>query len=139
MTDEEKNREDFFQKIEQIHDEPNEKKIFLQQVSTIPDDTEERLKSKFKPITCPCCGRHNLAYVSQYHKCIKERIISFILLFFLLLCCYTGFIKDDSISIIGVIILAVLYICCHIKILITESKTHVQCVCKDCGRVWLHE
>lgn len=103
------------------------------------------LKPKIQSIKCPNCGSVELAFVTEYHRAIGTKIISSIL--FLIA---TGTLLSVLISLItktkteadGVFI-AIIFICyimalfCRCIAYITESKTHVQAICRDCGNIWL--
>ena len=91
-----------------------------------------------KPILCPRCRSWNLAFITEYHKCIWARIILLGLLTISavsLVSFFTG--KEDSLGIAFILLVPEAFLA--ILIFITESKTHVQCVCRDCGNVWLHK
>ena len=102
-------------------------------VETSTQETNE----KFTPIMCPHCKSKNLAFVTEYHKSIGGRIVALILLAFTVLLAFLG-IKQDNLAFIAVsamfgfsVLLLVIFI------IIAESKTHIQCICKDCGFDWL--
>lgn len=107
------------------------------------DNPEMKTNPNYMPITCPYCGSREIAFVTEYHKCIGARI------FFILLTAATIFIAymnfQDSLRGItpseGLIalmfILAVFAIFLLIGVFVAESKTHVQAICKNCGTLWL--
>lgn len=89
------------------------------------------------PIVCPHCKSKNLAFITEHHKSIAGRIIALILLAFTVLLAFLG-IKQDNLAFIAVsamfgfsVLLLVIFI------IVAESKTHIQCICKDCGFDWL--
>ena len=88
------------------------------------------------PITCPRCHSRELAFVAEYHKCIKERILSLISLFFLIIFGFQ-FINERYEFVIYLLIAGLVFLVVQIKILFDESKTHVQGICKNCGHLWL--
>ena len=88
-----------------------------------------------EPILCPRCRSNNLAFITEYHKEIKGRIVQLLLfIYFAIAAVYS--IRDDfdDFPVVALILIIVL----HVAINASESKTHVQCICKDCGRTWLH-
>ena len=119
-----------------------------------------REKPVFKPITCPICGRREIAYVSEHHVSFGWRLIEKILKAVLFIC-ILYFISDafdilsyeiqsalssstrknspDAKDSLTFVIFTFIFICvAHANRLSVESKTHVQCICKECGHTWLH-
>ena len=87
-------------------------------------------------IICPICGNEEIAFVSETHKCIGARMFQLVLvLTAIVITLYLGKLKY-----IGGIALAVTIPILIIQgyIYCIESRSHVQCICKDCGYVWLH-
>lgn len=99
-----------------------------------------------EPITCPICGKREIAFVTEYHKSIGCRIIS-IIAGILFLCLFApsfggllnGTESDLSITLEEPIasIFAIIFVVTKIAQYFIEAKTHVQAICKDCGHLWL--
>ena len=95
-----------------------------------------------KPIKCSRCGSTNIAIISEYHKSIWCRVIKFILFAILI----TIFINDiekvvahqGNFSIGILMILAWFYLLAEIAQQYIESKTNIQCICRECGNFWFH-
>lgn len=95
------------------------------------------------PITCPRCGKREIAFVTEYHQSIACRIVCAILtgiiigfLFSVFETTSSGFqINRDKVAIV-VLLLFVLVIIKIVQYFI-ESQTHVQAICRDCGCLWL--
>lgn len=102
---------------------------------------------QIKPITCPRCGSRELAFVTEYHKATCCRIFSMIiaaLFTFLSALLIYQFLEDplnlpsdimtfgaiDTLLGCGLLILKIFQY-------FIESQTHVQAICRDCGRLWL--
>lgn len=96
-------------------------------------------RENFTPIFCSRCGSLNLAFVTEYHKCLGARICQLLLAGIILFAVLTniGSKEWDDVLIVSFFSLALIFFI-QIAIIIAESKTHVQCVCRDCGNVWLH-
>lgn len=90
-----------------------------------------------KPIICPNCNKRNIAIITEYHKANWARCIQMfcILVTVILLINYIGRNTFTIIAIVGGI--SIIGLQCYIAYI--ESKTHIQCVCKDCGWVWIHD
>ncbi len=95
-----------------------------------------------RPVICPKCGSVHIEFVTEYHKCIWLRLlvsILVILMGYFLLNYITSAINGangyDYLR--GLIIVAIFYIIFQLSVWLTESKTHVQGVCRDCGNIWL--
>lgn len=95
-----------------------------------------------KPIKCSRCGSTNIAIISEYHKSIYYRVFKIILLaiiIFIFTNDIQNIIKNQGEFSTGIlIILAMLYLLAEIIQQYIESKTNIQCVCRDCGNSWLH-
>ena len=91
-----------------------------------------------KPSSCPNCEKRNLAFITEYHKCIwGQSAKMFLIIVFAML--IIGNINNID-TLIGLSLLAAMVFCSlQAYISYVESKTHVQCICKDCGYVWLHD
>lgn len=91
-----------------------------------------------RPIKCPRCRSKNLAFVTEYHKALGARIIQMVLGVILIILLFLS-IQDPgdytTFSIVLLITIAIL----QVYIVATESSTNVQCICKDCGKTWLHD
>lgn len=101
------------------------------------ESTNQQPKEKLTPIMCPYCKSKNLAFVTEYHKSIGGRILFFLFLtgtLALLLYLLNGYSDDLLISTIAVAVITILI---GIYVIVVESKTHIQCICKDCGFDWL--
>ena len=86
------------------------------------------------PITCPRCHSRELAFVTEYHKAIGTRIVFFFLLAITLFCFFSSLQEGGLVvAIVLGLVAFVVYIC----VLLEESKTHVQGICKNCGHLWL--
>ena len=88
-------------------------------------------------IVCPICGNEEIAFVSENHKCIGARIFQLALIITALIIAthYNWKLKSTGyITLVFSIPILIIqaYIYC------TESRSHVQCICKDYGYVWLH-
>ena len=91
-----------------------------------------------EPISCPYCNKRNIAFITEYHKCVWAKSVQiFCALITILLLFGT---RNNFDTMIGIGILGVstyLGIQCYISYV--ESKTHIQCICKECGYVWIHD
>ena len=95
-----------------------------------------------KPVTCPRCKGKEISFVTEYHKSLTCRTFEVIIIATII----GIFIDKFENSLQGVIsdtgfiipILAFFLICTEIAKHYIESKTNIQCVCKNCGWVWLH-
>lgn len=91
-----------------------------------------------RPIVCPHCKSKELAFVSEAHKAIVARIFELIVIFLsAIIILYVA--KDLDSAVVLLITFAMLILSLRIYIFYTESKTHVQCICKECGNLWLHD
>jgi hypothetical protein len=100
------------------------------------------INQEFKPIRCPVCGNVELSFVTEYHKGIGKRITCVILtaaiiLLMLLNISNISANSANSFFTMTIIFLTVSDIACYIAIIIDESKTHIQAICKNCGHLWL--
>lgn len=96
----------------------------------------------YEPVKCPHCGSTRIEFLTEYHRCIGLRVICIIcaalfVFFFVghLFSMPTGENREFSIAamcIAGFFVVAFL-----IAVWITESKTHIQGICRDCGNIWL--
>lgn len=96
-----------------------------------------------RPIICPNCDKRNIAILTEYHKAFVCRIVEVIMIAIIF---WLGFEKIEA-SIQGasfntgaflpLLIIALIFI--EIARHYIESKTNIQCVCKDCGWVWIHD
>lgn len=105
-----------------------------------------------KPITCPRCGSKEIAFVSEHYKAIWARTIKFACL--VILTCLIIFrineiflfqSENEKIQSITeqtkffIIALATLAIFFQLLQQIEEEKEKIKCICKDCGRHWIHK
>lgn len=105
------------------------------------------------PIKCTSCHSDHYDFVPEYHKCIWLRVIVKILqvifwgsLIIALLPTIATIFSGKQIDpnlLIQVLLtngiflgVGVLYAVLSLVIYITESKTHIVAVCRDCGKVW---
>ena len=96
-----------------------------------------------KPITCPRCKSKEIAIIPEAHKAIICRILKYI---FFLCMLYQIFPTVSAIfeqtytetNGFAVIIFAFFSLVFEIAQLYIESKTYIQCVCRDCGNYWIH-
>ncbi len=105
---------------------------------------------KYIPVHCPRCKSRSVKFLAEYHKCLWLRILT--PLFFFIACCFLFYGMVESLFfvlsgqendeagkyILGCIFGIISFIFYSIRIY-RESKTHVQCVCPDCGKVWIHK
>lgn len=119
---------------------------------------EEKIQDRptpIAPIKCPHCKSQNLTFVSEYHKALILRIIRNVLIAIaaMLIILNTYFVIQDQLSdnkaykyidswsepsfVAVICILLMIGIGLTIFINITESKTHVRAICRDCGNVWI--
>ena len=102
-------------------------------VETSTQETNE----KFTPIMCPHCKSKNLAFVTEYHKSIGGRIL-FSLLLTVSIALLLFLFKDyTEILMVLYIVATILTLITGIYVVVVESETHIQCICKDCGFDWL--
>lgn len=100
-------------------------------------ESVESTENKHSPISCPHCKSTNLAFITEYHKSIGGRIL-FVLSLAVTVIIALFALQDFSRDSIGAIItFALPTIFIGIYITIVESKTNIQCICKDCGHDWL--
>jgi hypothetical protein len=90
-----------------------------------------------QPIICPHCDKRNIAIITEYHKANWAHCLQMlcILITAMLLLGYIGQEAFIGIAIAGGFV--IIGIQCYIAYV--ESKTHIQCICKDCGYVWIHD
>lgn len=105
------------------------------------------------PIFCPCCRSMRVEFVTEYHRALGLRFLRKVLRFFLYgfliffvlnLLPLASFneeiieavIKEESFSVLMIILLALGSSLCSLMIFLTESKTHIKAICRDCGNLW---
>lgn len=105
-------------------------------------------QGRFIPVHCPHCKSKNIKFLPEYHKCLLLRILTTLL--FSMACFFFFYGMAEALSLpnkdnnasswytIGAIFGVFAFILYSIRI-VRESKTHVQCVCPDCGYVWIHQ
>lgn len=91
-----------------------------------------------RPIKCPHCQSRNLAFVAEYHKVLWARILQVILFAIFAAILIPAILDPDGQGPVLVIVLIVIAIL-QVYIAITEASSHVKCVCKDCGKSWIHD
>lgn len=109
------------------------------------DNSKMNTNPNYTPITCPKCGCSEIAFVTEYHKCLAARIIfSLIAILLPAFCCAIFFtegsifaIARDGISTMIIIFSVIGLLVTKLLIIIIESKTHVQAICRNCGKLWL--
>ena len=106
--------------------------------------TLENPRPKFKPITCPHCGSRELAFVTEYHQAVGCRIISgiaAIVFLFSVLPTLSNFFNPGTTAVNDstgwIVVSALVFVTAKLAQYFTESQTHVQSICKDCGHLWL--
>lgn len=109
---------------------------------------DEALSQKVVLICCPVCGCRELAFVAEYRREIGLRIARDIALLGVLAMLIKDFVDifqmkasswGDGWFVAGIITLGLLALYLHIRILITESQSHVQAICRDCGFSWRYQ
>ena len=100
-------------------------------------------KHKKRPIECPECKSKNIAIITEYHKSIISRIIKSICLILLTVIVFnnlSAFLSNnEKLPLSFTVILILILLLTDIIQQYIEGKTHIQCVCKDCGSFWLHD
>lgn len=96
----------------------------------------------YGPVKCPHCGSTHIEFVTEYHKCIWLRLLVAILVVIMSIFLVRYLIAeiggaDSSDEMQRLVIFAVLYVLFQLAVWITESKTHIQGICRDCGNIWL--
>jgi hypothetical protein len=94
-------------------------------------------KQQYVPIRCPVCGNLELAYVTEYHKCVGTRVammLSIILTIISLIDYITR--TKESVLISWIIIFSILALILYGIIQYIESKTHVKVICPKCCHQW---
>ena len=101
-------------------------------------------QQSIKPIICPQCKSTNITLLTEYHKSLILRIVNLLLIVAFVIVSINNISAENDI--IGNIFniknyptyLLALVIIIKIFIIIIESKTNIECVCKDCGKTWYH-
>lgn len=96
----------------------------------------------YKPIICPRCGSRNIAFVTEYHKAIAAKIILYLLAVVIIFNSVDMIVRgitteNADASLIVEIVLLLIAFGLAIRVIIEESKTHVQGICRNCGVLWL--
>ncbi len=105
-------------------------------------DNEINSNPLYQPILCPQCGSTKIEFVTEYHKHIWLRAITYIpaIIFIIFLIQYIisriNLTFKDYTDLVIAITAAVFYIGLQIAVWFGESKTHIQGVCRDCGYIW---
>ena len=115
-------------------------------------DTEELQRQntapqgRFMPVHCPRCKSRNVKFLTEYHKCLWLRFFSGLFLIAAVTLCFLGIAASLSTKKssgtpaeyeFGALCAVASLVFYTIR-LYRESKTHIQCVCPDCGAVWIH-
>lgn len=100
---------------------------------------QENVTTQIKPIICPICGNYELSFVTDYHKSIWLKLVNNIILILLFITIIINFSKiiSGEIDLTIIILLVSIYTLLNIVIYLTESKTHVKAICRQCGHIWL--
>ena len=105
------------------------------------------------PIFCPCCRSLRVEFVTEYHQALGLRFLrkvlrfflyAFLIFFVLNLLPLASFneelikavMKEESFSLLMIVLLAIGSSICSLMIFLTESKTHIKAICRDCGNLW---
>lgn len=106
--------------------------------------TVSNTTTKRKALRCPVCGGIDLAFVTEYHKASGAAMMAKICKGFSIVALVAAawdLFQQNTENIDSYLLVAILF---GIGNLIfdaikrsTESKTHVQAICKDCGHLWL--
>ena len=114
------------------------------------NDDDDKIKAPPKPKAhiCPICGKHEISYVTEYHKCFLGHVVCavFKILFwvcfaFTIMRTFNGTIIGEPIEIdteflFPAIVFLLGGLFAKISTLMDESKTHAQAICKNCGHIW---
>lgn len=97
---------------------------------------------RYMAIICPKCGSKEIAFVTEYHKCLGARIsLAITATLFPLLCIFAivllGFYEARGIIALLGFLFGTGIITSIICIIVIESRTHVQAICRNCGNLWL--
>lgn len=101
--------------------------------------TKEKRPPK-NPILCPHCKSDNLAFVSAIRKAHRLRFLQLLAIaatIVFLLVYFTGDLSDTG-SLVVAAFFGIFALILQLIISYNESRTHVECICKDCGHTWLH-
>lgn len=113
----------------------------IEKMITFPTDV--------KPITCPRCGSVRLSFVSEHHKEFGFKIVALLFITIATCCLMFQLLPDLLAKVISAektltagtfaptVVFAVAALVCQIIVIIRESSTHVQGICRDCGCIWL--
>lgn len=100
------------------------------------NEKETEAKTASNPLRCPKCGSAEIEFITEYHRCIIARIISYFLLAAACILIYLGLWKNKDV-LAWVVFCVIFYVLLSIAILFEESKTHAQGICRACGNIWL--
>ena len=93
-------------------------------------------------VRCPRCGSLHIEFVTEYHKCVWLRLIASALIILIGIFAIS-YLADTILGIeekgdmILLIFTTMSYLLIQVAVYYTESKTHVQGICRDCGNIWL--
>ena len=118
------------QHSKELENEPIEVKVQEQTVSPPPNAIS------MYAIKCPHCKSREIAFVTEYHKALGARILQMILWIVLIPLLFLSIEESDGIPML--ILTAITIALIQIYIISTEASTNVQCICKDCGKKWIH-
>ena len=105
--------------------------------------TTNQENPEYKPITCPHCGGKNIALITEYHKCVFPKILATLFLIGAFISAWSILLNqfsdsnNDGKNILFLLMSIAGYFVVQCYIFYTESKTHVQGICRDCGKIWL--
>lgn len=107
----------------------------------VNNSTDEENKQTIA-VRCPRCGSLHIEFVTEYHKCVWLRLIASALIvligiFAISYLADTILGIEDKGDMILLIFTTMSYLLIQVAVYYTESKTHVQGVCRDCGNIWL--
>lgn len=100
---------------------------------------EKEVKFERKPIRCPSCNSREIAFVTEYHRCIGLRILFYFMLAVCFVICgleFSNFIKGGEVSYMF-FVFPIILIAIRVIISVIESHTHVLGICRDCGCQWI--
>lgn len=95
------------------------------------------------PITCPICGSRELAFVTEVEKSFIAKALCnpclmLVMFFFIKIIMSTVIPSIEVLEVdIGLFLIAtVIYIGLNFFVYVTERKSHVCAICKNCGHIW---
>ncbi len=103
---------------------------------------DQQQDNNLLPTICPKCGKQEIVFLTEHHKCLAARIFqsaifvafSIIFIVFIQDLFTTQSEQNLSFYLMGLI---VAFSICQIAKHVIENQTHIQCVCRNCGNIWL--